>query len=367
MPAPINETVKRQVVQQWLSGEAQAKIAIDNNVGEGTVSGIVSDFKVGLDIAEFDSARELALAAKKQGLNLSDLASNFRLHNFIKSSGAALEDIESFIDNINSNTLPLEKVVEYVNQLFAVSREQSIPPNQVSSYIQQKIQEKQKIEAEIKQADAILQNKNVSIEAINKHIHLNQRLNEYGLSTHNIDELLNLILNAKEYGFEPKKIVAKLRNIKRLGNKESKLKTSCEALSKQADKYREIIPLAQLIWDLHIGKSELISFKIAVNEAAELYGFPRSTAAVYVLNNLKDYNKKGQLKRELSELSLQKYAIERFCSSHRQVINALANLRGHGIRDEQIILLNNFLESNGYKTSSYTVQTHAPPNSQFQG
>ena len=58
-------------------------------------------------------------------------------------------------------------------------------------------------------------------------------------------------------------------------------------LSKQVNKYKEIIPLAQLIWDMHIGKSELMSFKIAVNEAAETYGFPRSTAAVYVLNNLK--------------------------------------------------------------------------------
>ena len=58
-----------------------------------------------------------------------------------------------------------EEAVEYVNQLFAVSREQSIPPDQVSGYIQQKIQEKQNIEETIKEADAILQSKNVSIEA----------------------------------------------------------------------------------------------------------------------------------------------------------------------------------------------------------
>ena len=89
MPAPIDEIVKRRVIQQWLSGESRDKIAIDNNIGEGTVSGIVIDFKIGLDNSEFDSARELALAAKKQGLNLSELASNFRLHNFIRSSGQA--------------------------------------------------------------------------------------------------------------------------------------------------------------------------------------------------------------------------------------------------------------------------------------
>ena len=106
---------------------------------------------------------------------------------------------------------------------------------------------------------------------------------------------------------------------------------------------------------------------MAVNETAQTYGLTPSSAALDVINLIIDHNKKGQLKRELSDLSFRKYAIERFCSSHSQVINAVANLRSHGITDEQIILLNNFLESNGYKTSSYTVQTHAPPNSQFQG
>ncbi|MFL6434973.1 MAG: hypothetical protein ACJ71O_14720, partial [Nitrososphaeraceae archaeon] len=236
MPAPINETIKRRVIQQWLSGEARAKIAIDNNVGEGTVSSIINYFKVGLDNSEFDSARELALQAKKQGLNLSELASSFRLHDFIRNSGAAEDKIESFIDNINSSNLPPENIIQYVNQLFAVSREQSIPPDLVSGYIKEKLQEKQKIEEEIKEADAILQSKNVSIEAINEHIHLKQELKKYRLSTKDIHRLVNLLLAAKEYRYNPGKIVAKLRNIKRLENKENKLKNSCEMLSKQTDK-----------------------------------------------------------------------------------------------------------------------------------
>ena len=98
---------------------------------------------------------------------------------------------------------------------------------------------------------------------------------------------------------------------------------------------------------MHIGKNELISFKVAVNEAAELYRFPSSTAAVYVLNNLRDYNRKGQLKKELSALCLQKYTVEQLCSSQSQVIMALMNLRGHGITEDRILYLNNFLENNG--------------------
>jgi hypothetical protein len=264
-------------------------------------------------------------------LNFSDLASHARLYNYFIKSGAAEDKIESFIANVSSGDIPPEKVVELVYQLHEISKKESIPLDQIADYIKEKLEEKQKIDEAIKEADAILQSKNVSIEAINEHIHLKQELKKYRLSTKDIHRLLDLLDAAKEYRYSPGKIVAKLRNIKRLENKENKLKTRCETLSKQADKYKEIIPLAQLIWDMHIGKSELISFKIAVNEAADLHGFPRSTAAVYVLNNLRDYNKKGQLKKELSALYLQKYTVEQLWSSQSHAIMALMNLRIQGM------------------------------------
>lgn len=86
---------------------------------------------------------------------------------------------------------------------------------------------------------------------------------------------------------------------------------------------------------MRISKSELISFKIAVNEAVETYGISCSNAALHVMNIISDYNMKGQLKRELSELNLQKYAINRFCSNRREVIMALMNLRSHGITEDK--------------------------------
>jgi hypothetical protein len=350
MPAPIDEVVKRRVVQQWLAGETREKITADNSIGAGTISIIVEEYKAGLDNFNLDSFRELTLEAKKRGMTPNDLASFFRLYNFFKNSGAKENEIESFITNINSGYIPPDKAIELVNQIYNISKSESVPPDQLPNYVRQKLEEKQRIDGQVKEADAILQSKNVSIEAIKEHIRLKDELKKYRLSTKDIHKLLNLLLAAKEYRYSPGKIVAKLRNIKRLENKENKLKTSCEALSKQADNYKGIIPLAQLIWDLHIDKNELISFKVAVNEAAGLYGFPSSTAAVYVLNNLRDYNKKGQLKKELSELTLQKYAIDRFCSSHSQVIMALMNLRNNGISEDRLLELNNFLENNCYNT-----------------
>jgi hypothetical protein len=350
MPAPIESSIKRKVIQEWLTGESRSKIAIDSNIGEGTVSGIVSEFKIGLDAAEFDSARDLALAATKQGLNLSDLASHFRLYNYFRSSGASDEDIESFIARVSSiGDIPPENIIQCVNQLFNISNTESIPFDQVSSYVNKKLEEKQKIDEDIKAADSLLQSKNMSIQAINEHLQLNEKLKEHDLSTQDIDKFLNLVLNAKRYGFEPKKIVGKLRAIQRLEKKEKKLEHNCTILSNLLDKHKETVPLAQLIEAMNIGKNELVSFKIAVNEAIETYSFTPSAAALHVINVIQDYNKKGQLKRELSELNFQKYAINRFCSSRNQVLMALMNPRSHGITEDRILELNNFLENNGYK------------------
>jgi hypothetical protein len=347
--APIDEIIKRRVVQQWLAGDSRPKIAIDNNIGEGTVSGIVSEFKIGLDSSEFDSARELALQAKKQGFNLSELASHLRLYNYFLKSGAAEDKIESFITKVSSNDLPPEKVIELVYQLHEISKSESVPLDEVSGYIKGKLEDKQKIDKQIKEADAILQSKNVSIEAINEHIHLKQELKNYRLSTKDIHRLVNLLVAAKEYRYSPGKIVSKLRNIKRLENKEVKLKSSCEILAKKQARYKDIIPFTEEIVAFGIGIQELIGLEVAIKEAAKMYNLSFFNSTLRLIDDIKSYNRINGLGRELDRLSLQKYALDQACSRQSKVIMALMNLKSHGITEDRILELNKFLENNEYK------------------
>jgi hypothetical protein len=100
-----------------------------------------------------------------------------------------------------------EKVIELVNQLFNISRSESIPLDQVPVYIKEKLEEKQKIDEEIKQANDVLHSKNIDIETIDEYIILNEKLKEYDLSFHDIDKVLNVLVNVKENGFDGKKIV----------------------------------------------------------------------------------------------------------------------------------------------------------------
>ena len=134
MAAPIDEIVKRRVVQQWLAGEAREKIIADNDIGAGTVSIIVEEYKLGLDSFDLDSFRELTLEAKKRGMSPNDLASFFRLYNFFRGSAAKENEIESFIININSGYIPPGKAIELINQIYEISKSESVSPDQLPNY-----------------------------------------------------------------------------------------------------------------------------------------------------------------------------------------------------------------------------------------
>jgi DNA-binding transcriptional MerR regulator len=270
----LDTSIKRKVIQQWLSGCPLDKIASDNDIGEGTVSSIVSNYKIGLETSEFDSVRDLSIELRKQGLTLSDLAPHLRLYNFFRSSGASEEEIESFVANSSTDNVSPEKVIGLVNQLHDISKEQSIPVQEIPEYIGKKLDENQKIDEQIKEADGTLQRKNVNIESINEHLQLNEKLKEHGLSTQDIDKLLNLLSNAKRYGFDGKEIASKLYNIQELEWKEKELRGKCKKLSKRISKYKDVVPLTEDIAALKIGIDELISLKVGINQAAKLYNLP---------------------------------------------------------------------------------------------
>ena len=78
---------------------------------------------------------------------------------------------------------------------------------------------------------------------------------------------------------------------------------------------------------MHIGRNELISFKAAVNEAAQQYGFPASTAAFHVLNNIRDYNKIGGLKKELNKLTAEVVSVNEICFRQNKSMMAMLDLK----------------------------------------
>jgi len=160
---------------------------------------------------------------------------------------------------------------------------------------------------------------------------LNEELKKHGLSTGDIDNLLNVLNNAIQCEFDPKIIVRKLRNTRRLEKKHDRLKDSCVVLSKQLQKYEDIVPLTEDIAALGIGIDELIALKSAINQAVKMYNLPPLAAILRLIEDVRKFEKLGGLERELQRLLLQKYALVQACSRQSQALLALGKLQNQAL------------------------------------
>ncbi|MDQ6865360.1 MAG: hypothetical protein M3044_16230 [Thermoproteota archaeon] len=237
MPAAIDTQVKKHVINQWLSGDSRDRISADNGIGAGTVSNIVNEWKKGVEEFEYQSIRELAVYSKKQGVTLGELASRFRLYNYINKLGVNEVDIQSFIANCMNaaNSVAPEKIIDLTNQLFDISKSESISPSEVTGLISQKLEEMQILEEEIKQRRAILESTNVEIETISKYIQLKEDLSIHNLSLEDPTRLLSILQTIKQIGYEPQKIVAAFARMKSLRQKA--IAKSSKNESQKLDKY----------------------------------------------------------------------------------------------------------------------------------
>ena len=342
MPAAIDTQVKKQVINQWLSGDSRDRIAADNDIGAGTVSNIINEWKKGLADSEYETIRELAVFSKKQGLNLGEHASSVRLRNYIEKLGANQDQIESFIANLANSPEP-EKLIDVANQVAHLSRSESIPLEDLEGHVKQKEEEKQRLEEEIKQTRAILESTNVEMETINEYKQLKAELSKYHLSSDDPERLLTVLDNLKDYRYDPKKIVAEFSNIKSLKQREKALKDNCAMLEKRMSGDRQVIPLLQRIRSMGIGIDKLLPFSLAVNEKARTCNLPISAAAYRVIEDIENYNRIGGMNKEITRLAVQIFGMNEICAPRNKAITSLLKLQGYGISDQEVLNVYEYL------------------------
>ena len=218
MPPAIEESAKDRVRRLWFSGETRKNIATECGVGAGSVTNIINELTDGLEETDLECIRELAVQLKKEGTTLAEFVSIYRRHIFIKRLGANEEQIESLISNLldGARSLPQEKIIDLANQLYEISKSESIPPTEVPAYVKQKIEEKAKLEEEIQKAGAILTQKNVDIKSVEECEKLEEELKKHGLSMKDPRRLVSILNTISALGYDPKKIISEMARLKSL-------------------------------------------------------------------------------------------------------------------------------------------------------
>jgi hypothetical protein len=329
MPAAIDNFVKTNVIKHWLDGDTRDKIASNNQIGAGTVTGIINEWKKGVEALEYESVRELSISCKKQGINLGTLASSVRLNNYVQRLGANLEQIEAFIANLANSPEP-KKLFDVANQIAQISMSESIPLDVLADHIKRQQYEKQRLEKEIEEAGALLKSKNIDIQTLNEHKKLKEELNVHCLSIQDPHILLSVLNTIRQIGYEPQKIVREFSRIKSLRQTERELNNSCKALESRLSRYREVLPMCEQIVRLRIRMGELLAFHTVVCEKAEMHNLSREGAAHRVIGDIRDYDKLGGLKKLLNDISMQIFMMNQISASQNYAVNALMKLQLYG-------------------------------------
>jgi len=146
MGAKIPEIIRKDVIKQWLAGLSRDQIARENKIGTGTVSMILNERKqdrkkYSNDETEFGLLRELAVILKKEGISVNLFAASIRLQRVLEQKGLKEEQIESFLENIETHCFRLgkkeEEFIESIDKISVYSKSCGIPLDRLLVHIMQ--------------------------------------------------------------------------------------------------------------------------------------------------------------------------------------------------------------------------------------
>ena len=226
MRAKISDTVKSNVIREWLKGTARDTSASKNGVSAGAVTNTINEWKAGLDYPGLDELRDFTVTLKNSGINPSQCASGLRLVVMLQKMGVDEENLASFISEVYSYCrevdLPPAKIAFHVKQLVELA--QSVPLSQIQEQIQQQVAEKKKVEIDImglRDQESLAkydldkareENKELFVELKNLR-ELKSQLEKLGIRLDDIPRFAKTMNAVRELGYDPGYIISMVSNI----------------------------------------------------------------------------------------------------------------------------------------------------------
>src|SRR4026209_1868814 len=99
MNSKITDNIKSIVIRQYLQGKARDDIARDCVLGAGTVSNIVSEWKVNLEQYIVNDLRELALNLRRSSMSPVQCSRGFMMVYLLERFGVNEDNFENFISS----------------------------------------------------------------------------------------------------------------------------------------------------------------------------------------------------------------------------------------------------------------------------
>ncbi len=147
----IPDSIKNNVIQQWLDGILRDEIATNNGISVGMISTIVNETRS--QIRDLDLMREVALNLRKTGLDLNRFAFTVRLQNKLIRLGINEELAESAIEKLHvhcfTKNLEISEFLSRPDYLIDLSNRIGIPIEDLDKYIFEKVERLKRLDADM--------------------------------------------------------------------------------------------------------------------------------------------------------------------------------------------------------------------------
>ncbi|MGB6527947.1 MAG: hypothetical protein WBF33_07550 [Candidatus Nitrosopolaris sp.] len=339
MPAAIDQAIKKQVIAQYLQGVSRDRIAADNDVGAGTVSNIIDEWKKRTQDSDYESIRELSVFCKKQGITLNALASCIRLNNYIQSLGANANEstLESLIANMTN--YPDRDPVKLIEVAAQIS-ESGIPLEKLDAHVKTLMAEKETLQREIDEGRAILDGVDVDVEnrrkIMEEYAQMKAEMRRYGIGAEDPRKIQACFQRLKDANYNAEEVIAGYANMEALRKERMELDEERLTFEAKLATVKDVLPLAEQITQLKMGISELLAFHSAVYEKADMERIPLDTAAYKIVEDIQYYSKLGGLKKERERLQQQIFMSNMIMTTRQQALVSLMRLQALGVTDMEI-------------------------------
>ena len=211
MSNPIPHKTKVQVLHQWIQVIPRDRIAENNDIGRGTVSNIIKQFKT--TVPDIDLMRETALQIKKEDLEIFTYAASIRLRRLLEQLNITEDQVENLLEEISiycfkQQITPKDFVLK-INEVSDLAMDLQTPIHKLPSFVNQLSSHKGKLEREIankkQEYNQVIKENEKYVDELQEFIakkHLLPKLNE-------MQQLLNSKINTLDLAIKESSDLAK--------------------------------------------------------------------------------------------------------------------------------------------------------------
>jgi hypothetical protein len=239
--------LKNEVLREYLSGEPQESIANKLNISVGTVNSIVSEFIKSDDT--IDLQRQIAIVAKKNGVDIPQIAANLRFKNKVKQSSLDDRKIEKLFDGLemlfNKFNISPSVADKMLFSIIELMLRDNIDPLRLEEVIktksvemEMKLKDLEETKSRVKQKQDQLRIKDKDLDHFST-IRTFLELDAYPEFSEDYGVIARAIINFKELGYNPKVIVTAFGKSEGLMKKTQRLKARLKELEKLLESYRK--------------------------------------------------------------------------------------------------------------------------------